>query len=115
MFPKPKVKQVVKPLLDRFVEDRLEKLNMTHDQLADKMAEELGMKYPLGRLTRRINYARMFPADELACFAKILELKDWYEDLVVNFGAGLDNCTVAQFDEMLHPLGYELGRQNVAA
>lgn len=115
MFPKPKIKQVVTPTLDRFVEDRLEELEISYDGLAARMGQELGMVYSTTRLTRRIRSPRTFPADELATFAKLLQLKDWYNDLVTNFGAGLDACTVAEFDRMLHPMGYELGRQNVAA
>lgn len=115
MYPAAKAKQLVKPTLDRFVEDRLAELGLTHDVLATRMAKILSAKYKIHRLTRRINSPRFFPPDELAAFAEALELKDWYSDLVINFGAGLDGCTVAEFDTMLHPMGYELGRVNVAA
>lgn len=115
MFPPPKAKQLVKPTLDRFVEDRLAYLEISHEDMAARMGNLLQRDYTLHRLTRRINNAKTFPADELAAFAQVLELKDWYDDLVLNFGAGIDVCTVSQFDRMLHPLGCQLGRINVAA
>jgi hypothetical protein len=114
-FPAKKAKQLVKPTLDRFVEDRLAELGLTHEDLVTRMGDVLATEYKIHRLTRRINSPQSFPAAELEAFAQVLELKDWFGDLVVNFGAGLDGCTVSEFDRMLHPQGCQLGRINVAA
>jgi hypothetical protein len=115
MYPAVKAKQLVKPTLDRFVEDRLAELGLTHEDLATRMGGILATEYKIHRLTRRINSPEIFPADELEAFAQVLELKDWFGDLVLNFNAGIDACTVSQFDRMLHPQGCQLGRINVAA
>ncbi|MTB49801.1 hypothetical protein [Lewinella sp. W8] len=115
MFPAGTQTQLVKPTLERFVEDRLAELELTHDSLAEQMGDIIGTDYKIHRLTRRINSPETFPASELAAFAQVLQLKDWYADLVINFGAGIDGCSVADFDRMLHPMGCQLGRVNVAA
>jgi hypothetical protein len=65
-------------------------------------------------VTRRINDPRKFNAPELSTLVKALELKDWYTDIIVNFGASIDGCTVAEFDTLLHPGGYQLGRVHVS-
>ncbi|SER16672.1 hypothetical protein SAMN05444359_12646 [Neolewinella agarilytica] len=103
------------PTLERFVEDRLREQGKSRSQFANEMGHRLGMDYTTTRLTRRINTPRDFPADELAAFADLLKIKDWFGELVINFGAGLDGCTVSEFDKMLHPQGCQLGRVNVAA
>lgn len=115
MFPAGTQTQLVKPTLERFVEDRLAELEMTHDDLAEIMGGIIGTDYKIHRLTRRINAPETFPAIELAAFAQVLRLEDWYADLVINFGAGIKGCTVAEFDQLLHPMGCQLGRVNVAA
>ena len=109
MFPKPKKDQIVKPNLRRYVEDRLAELEMTYEQLVDQMGEDRVL------VTRRINAPEHFKAHEIVALANALQVKDWYAELVINFGVGVKGCSVYEFDKMLHPQGHQLGRVMVAA
>ena len=110
MFPQPKAKQVVTPTLSRYIEDRLEELGHDRHWLADEI-----MDGNLIRLSRKINNPRTFLADELTALVEALQVKDWFAELVVEFGVGIDGCTVAEFDQLLSQDGHQLGRVNSAA
>jgi len=109
MFPHPKAKQLVRPTLARFVEDRLDILNMSYDELVDKM----GVTATL--LTQRIKNPGRFTPRESRTFIDTLEIKDFWLDLVVPFGFGLDAFSGRQLQIAVQEQGYDLGRINVAA
>lgn len=99
MFPFGAQKQMVKPTFERFVEDRLAELELSHDDLAKQMGSLLGMEYKIHRLTRRINSPETFPANELAAFAEALNVKDISNLLIKGFSAGVDGCTYRQLNQ----------------
>ena len=100
----------MKPTLERYVDDRLEDLEIDRQALGDM----LGMSQ--SKLTRRLNYPGGWHAKELVNLIQALKIKNrWYEDLVVNFGIGKEQCTVAEYETLLKEEGHELGRVNIAA
>lgn len=109
MFPKQKPEQIVEPNLKRYVEDRLKQLEMTYEELVEQMNEDRVL------VTRRINAPEYFKVNEIVAFAKALQIKDWYAELVINFGVGIKGCLVYEFDQLLHTDGHQLGRIQVAA
>lgn len=109
MFPKPEARQLVRPTLARFVEDRLAQLEYSYEELVDKMGIERI------RLTRRINNPGTFSIHELRRFVEILEVKDTWRDLITPFGAGMDKLSARDLETIVKEGGYELGRINAAA
>lgn len=109
MFPAPKAKQLVKPTLARFVEDRLAQLEFSYEELVEKMGIERI------RLTRRINNSGTFSNHELRRFVEVLEVKDTWEELIIPFGIGMDKLSARELETIVKDGGHELGRINVAA
>jgi hypothetical protein len=109
MFPTQRPKQLVKPTLARFVEDRLTELELSYDNLVDKMGIERI------RLTRRINHPGTFSIKELRRFVEVLEVKDAWEELITPYGTGMDKLSARDLETIVREGGYELGRVNVAA
>jgi hypothetical protein len=109
MFPKPRARQLVRPTLARFVEDRLAHLEYSYEELVEKMDIERI------RLTRRINNPGTFSIHELRRFVEILEVKDAWEELITPFGTGMDKLSARDLETIVREGGHELGRVNTAA
>lgn len=109
MFPKARPKQLVKPTLARFVEDRLAELELSYEELVEKMDIERI------RLTRRINHPGTFSINELRRFVEVLQVKDTWAELITPYGIGMDKLSARELETIVKEGGHELGRVNVAA
>jgi plasmid maintenance system antidote protein VapI len=109
MFPIKRVEPLTRDTLYRYVVDRLEDLGMTHNELADKIG------ITPTKLTQRIKSAGRFTPSEARIFITVLQVKDFWLDLVVPFGFGMDAFSARQLETAVKEQGYELGRINVAA
>lgn len=109
MFPTTRPKQLVKPTLARFVEDRLAELEFTYEELVEKMDIERI------RLTRRINNPGSFSINELRRFVEVMQVKDTWAELITPYGIGMDKLSARELETIVQDGGHELGRVNVAA
>lgn len=94
----------VKATFDRWVEDRLQELSLSRDELAVKV----GLS-PMW-LTRTIKDPQKATAETVARFAEVLQLNDWYEELVETWGMGTERATIAEFNDLLKAEGTSVGR-----
>lgn len=99
---------VPKLTIDRWYEDRLEQLGVSEDEAVARFFDQYNVgKYMLTTLLKHPHKARI---EHLRAMVNVLQLDDWYAELVEPFGFGSRGCSIEDYNSLLAKDGYTLGR-----
>lgn len=103
--------KTVKATFSRWVDDRLEELDMDRATLAIKMDTNLIW------VSRIIGEPENATIEQVQRLATALSIKDWYGDLVEAWNMGVKRCTLFEYNQLLVEQGQgdKVGRIQHAA